>query len=36
MLVKIYKLEKKIETTIIIKFNMTGAVNVHTNVFIFA
>ena len=26
----------KIETTIIIKFNNTGAVNVHTNAFIFA
>ena len=29
-----YKLENKIETTIIIKFNNTGAVNVHTNAFI--
>ena len=31
-----YKLENKIETTIIIKLNNTGAVNVHTNALIFA
>ena len=30
-----YKLEYKIETTIFIKFNKTGAMNVYTNVFIF-
>ena len=36
MLIKMYKLENKIETTIIIKFNNTGAVNVHTNALIFA
>ena len=29
-----YKLENKFETTVILKFNKTGAVNVHTNVFI--
>ena len=36
MLVKMYKLENKIETTTIIKFKKTGAVNVHSNAFIFA
>ena len=36
MLVKMYKLEHKIETTVSIKFNKTGAVDVHSNVFIFA
>ena len=30
------KLENKIETIIIIKFNNTGAANIHTNAFIFA
>ena len=35
-LAKIYKLEYETETTIFIKFNKTGAANVHTNVFIFA
>ena len=36
MFVKIYWLEYKIETTVLIKFHKTGAVNVHTGVFIFA
>ena len=36
MLVKIYKLEYEIETTVFIKYNKTGAVNVHTEVFIFS
>ena len=31
-----YKLENKIETAIIIKFNNTWTANVHTNAFIFA
>ena len=36
MLLKINKFEYKIETTVFIKFNKKGEVNVHTNVFIFA
>ena len=36
MFVKMYKLEYKIETTVFIKFHKTGAVNIHSNVFIFA
>ena len=38
MLVKMYKSEYEIETIVFIKFNKTGAANVHTitNVFIFA
>ena len=31
-----YRLEYKIETTVFIKFQKTGEVNVHTDVFIFA
>ena len=31
-----YRLEYKIETTVFIKFHKTGAVNVDTDVFIFA
>ena len=36
MFVKMYRLEYKIETTAFIKFHKTGAVNVQTDVFIFA
>ena len=36
MFVKMYWLEYKIGTTLFIKFHKTGAVNVHTKVFIFA
>ena len=36
MLVKMYKSEYEIETIVFIKFNKTGAVNVNTNIFIFA
>ena len=35
MFVKMHMLEYKIETTILISFHKTGAVNVHTDVFIF-
>ena len=31
-----YKLEHKMKTTVFINFNKTGAMNVNTNVFIFA
>ena len=31
-----YRLKYKIEATVFIKFHKTGAVNVHTDVFIFA
>ena len=36
MLVKMYKLEYKIETNLFIQFNKTGEMNNHTNVFILA
>ena len=36
MFVKMQRLEYKIETNVFIKFHKTGAVNIHTNVFIFA
>ena len=36
MFVKMQRLEYKIETTVFIKFQKTGAVNIYTNVFIFA
>ena len=36
MIVKMYRLEYKIETTVFIKFHKTGTVNIHTNVFISA
>ena len=36
MFVKMHRLEYKIEITVFIKFHKTGAVNIHTNIFIFA